>query len=220
MHQGWHLFYTYPQGKAEYDLATLLHCMQHVSDLLRNKEVFPPTHLPAHLGKGRSITPRKHHSTEQVCTANSKRCCYLPEVTREIHRRTEISQMPYLKCSCDFSHPVNEWQTVLLRRFMALGNPWSQSPSKHGCSQPEHCRPAGDLLLDILCSSEGHQLFALLSAVLGNPAESKKKNSAFIINNTSYCSNISIAFRNCFPSLHKTLNQLLCCVIVSVIKHK
>lgn len=66
----------------------LLHCV-------RNEEVFPPAHLPAYLRKSRSITPRKHHST-----ADSKRCRYLPKVTQEIHARTEISQVPYLRCSC------------------------------------------------------------------------------------------------------------------------
>lgn len=96
MHQGWHLIYTYPQGKAEYDPAMLLHCMQQVSDLVRNQEVFPPNHVPAHLGKSRSLTPRKHHGT-----TNSKMCHYLSEVTQEIHRRTGISQACYLKCSCD-----------------------------------------------------------------------------------------------------------------------
>jgi len=103
MHQGWHFFYTYPQGQDEYSLAMLLRCVQQVSDLLGNEDVFPPTHLPAQLGKSRSAARTKHSSTEQVCTATSKKCGYLLEIIQETQGRTEISQVPYLKCSCGIS---------------------------------------------------------------------------------------------------------------------
>lgn len=63
------------------------------------------THLSPHLGKNKSLMPRMQHSTEQAWSAKSKRGCYVPEITQEIHGRTEISQVPNLECSLVFLPP-------------------------------------------------------------------------------------------------------------------
>lgn len=71
---------------------------------LRKKRGALSTHpSPVHVEKSRPVIPRKVFRTAQVCTGNSKRCCYLPQLTHRIHWRTEIIQVLYLKCSCDIS---------------------------------------------------------------------------------------------------------------------